>query len=45
VPNTPENLAKWIVDAQSLKPGALMPPMPMSDREVKNVIAYLEGLK
>jgi cytochrome c oxidase subunit 2 len=45
VPNTPENLAKWIVDAQALKPGALMPPMPMSDRDVNNVIAYLEGLK
>jgi cytochrome c oxidase subunit 2 len=45
VPNTPENLAKWIVDAGALKPGALMPPMPMSDRDVQNVIAYLEGLK
>jgi cytochrome c oxidase subunit 2 len=45
VPNTPENLAKWIVDAQALKPGALMPPIPMSDRDVNNVIAYLEGLK
>ncbi|MDQ1434547.1 MAG: hypothetical protein QOF59_1363, partial [Actinomycetota bacterium] len=22
-----------------------MPPMPMSDRDVNNVIAYLEGLK
>jgi cytochrome c oxidase subunit II len=45
VPNTPQNLAKWIVDAQEMKPGALMPPMPMSDRDVTNIITYLEGLK
>jgi cytochrome c oxidase subunit II len=45
VPNTPENLAKWIVDAQEMKPGALMPPMPLSNRDVANIVTYLEGLK
>jgi cytochrome c oxidase subunit 2 len=45
VPNTPQNLAKWIVDAPSMKPGVLMPPIPLSDRQIENVVAYLESLK
>lgn len=45
VENTPSNLAKWIVDAQQMKPGALMPPMPMSSRDVNNIVTYLESLK
>jgi cytochrome c oxidase subunit II len=46
VENTPQNLAKWIVDAGSMKPGALMPPMTqLSSRDVDNLVAYLEGLK
>jgi cytochrome c oxidase subunit 2 len=45
LPNTPENLAKWIVDAQNIKPGALMPPILLSDRDVENIVTYLEGLK
>jgi cytochrome c oxidase subunit 2 len=44
VENTPPNLAKWIVDAQSMKPGALMPPLPISSRDIDNIVAYLEGL-
>jgi cytochrome c oxidase subunit 2 len=45
VENTPSNLAKWIVDAQQIKPGALMPPMPLSARDVSNIVTYLESLK
>jgi cytochrome c oxidase subunit II len=45
VENTPTNLAKWIVDAGSMKPGALMPPMPLSSRDVDNLVTYLEGLE
>jgi cytochrome c oxidase subunit II len=46
VENTPQNLAKWIVDAGSMKPGALMPPMTqLSSRDVDNLVAYLEGLQ
>jgi cytochrome c oxidase subunit 2 len=26
LPNTPENLRRWLVDPQAIKPGALMPP-------------------
>jgi len=45
IENTPSNLAKWMVDAQSFKPGALMPPLELSDRDVSNIVSYLEGLK
>jgi cytochrome c oxidase subunit 2 len=45
IENTPQNLAKWIVDAQNFKPGALMPPIDLSDRDVSNIVSYLESLK
>ena len=45
VENTPANLAQWIVDAQQTKPGALMPPMPLSSRDLDNIVTYLESLK
>jgi cytochrome c oxidase subunit 2 len=36
----------WIRDAQSVKPGNLMPPFPaLSDADLKAVVAYLESLK
>jgi cytochrome c oxidase subunit 2 len=45
VENTPGNLAAWIVDAQEMKPGALMPPIELSSRDVNDIVAYLESLK
>ncbi len=45
MPNTPENLARWITDSQSIKPGNLMPPIALSPRDLQAVVAYLEGLK
>jgi cytochrome c oxidase subunit II len=43
--NTPENLARWVHDAPSLKPGVLMPPIALSDEEIDALVAYLEGLE
>jgi cytochrome c oxidase subunit II len=45
VPNSPGELAAWISDAQAIKPGALMPPISISARDLNNLVAYLEGLK
>jgi cytochrome c oxidase subunit 2 len=45
VPNTPENLARWITDPESIKPGTLMPPTALSAADIVAVTAYLEGLK
>ncbi len=42
--NTPSNLAIWISDSQSVKPGNLMPPIPLRPDELEAVIAFLEGL-
>jgi cytochrome c oxidase subunit 2 len=45
IENTSSNLAAWITDAQRIKPGALMPPMQLSSRDLSNLVIYLEGLK
>jgi cytochrome c oxidase subunit 2 len=43
-PNDPETLARWIRDAPALKPGVKMPPIELSDREARAVVAYLDSL-
>jgi cytochrome c oxidase subunit 2 len=45
LPNTPENLASWIKDPQRLKPGVNMPIIELSDTELREVTAYVAGLK
>jgi cytochrome c oxidase subunit 2 len=45
LPNTAENLTRWIRDAPSVKPGALMPPMPLSDDDLTAVVAFLRSLQ
>ena len=45
VANTPANMAHWITDPGSLKPGTLMPPTALSADDIAAVTAYLEGLK
>jgi cytochrome c oxidase subunit 2 len=44
VPNTTGNLAGWISNAQSIKPGALMPPIAIEPRDLNDVVAYLQSL-
>jgi len=44
-PNTTETLRRWIMNAPSLKPGALMPPQNLSPQDLDAVIAYLQSLK
>jgi cytochrome c oxidase subunit II len=45
LPNNRGNLGGWIADPQSIKPGALMPPAPVTGPELLDLIAYLEGLR
>jgi cytochrome c oxidase subunit 2 len=45
VPNTHEHLLTWMKDPSLIKPGALMPNMQLSDKEIEEVVAYLETLK
>ena len=45
IPNTPGSLGGWIMDPQRIKPGARMPSNNLKPKELRAVIAYLEGLK
>lgn len=45
LPNTPENLAKWVRDPQEVEPGTAMPDLGVSEEEARNIAAYLEGLE
>ena len=43
-PNTPSHLAAWILDPQSIKPGANMPGNPLSPQDLQALLAYLRSL-
>jgi cytochrome c oxidase subunit 2 len=45
LPNTPANLARWISDPPGVKPGALMPKLPLTKSDIKALVAYLRSLK
>jgi cytochrome c oxidase subunit 2 len=38
------NLAGWVVDAQHVKPGSLMPNMQLNSQDLQALLAYLETL-
>jgi cytochrome c oxidase subunit II len=41
VPNTRDDLRKWIENPDSLKPGALMPAMKLDDHDLNAIASYL----
>ena len=41
LPNTPANLAAFIRNASAVVPGSTMPPMPVTEREARDIAAYL----
>ncbi len=43
--NTPDNLATWLRNPDAVKPGANMPNLDLSAGQIKELVAYLEGLK
>ena len=44
-PNTPENLRRWILNPNAIKPGSLMPAMELSDQDLDALTTYLETLR
>lgn len=42
---TPESLAAWMRDPQAIKPGCHMPQFNLSDAQLADLTAFLEGLK
>jgi cytochrome c oxidase subunit 2 len=45
LPNTSPHLATWLGDPQAVKPGTLMPQVPMSEADRAALIAYLRRLQ
>jgi cytochrome c oxidase subunit 2 len=45
IPNTAENLRRWIDDPQKIKPGCLMPAFGLSDGDRDRIVAYLQSLR
>jgi cytochrome c oxidase subunit 2 len=43
--NNPQELAKWITNPQQIKPGVQMPPNPMPQQDLNDLVAYLESLR
>ncbi len=44
LPDNTGNLAGWISNAQTIKPGSLMPNMSLKPQDLQNLLAYLETL-
>lgn len=45
LPNTPENMIRWLMDPQALEPGTAMPNVGLSQEEARDVAAYLYTLR
>ncbi len=45
LPNTPGNLAGWMLNSQTMKPGNHMPPMDLNGAQVQALLIYLGTLK
>lgn len=41
LPNTPENLVRWLLDPPAVKPGATMPRLGLTESEARDLAAYL----
>lgn len=41
VPNTPENLVRWIVDPQAISPQTLMPDLDVAEAHARDMARYL----
>jgi cytochrome c oxidase subunit 2 len=45
LPNTPDNLARWIRNPQRIKPGTQMPSTDMPEQSLRALVAYLRSLQ
>ena len=44
LPDSPGNLAGWILNSQHVKMGSLMPETSLNSQDLQNLLAYLESL-
>lgn len=45
LPNTPDNLARWLLNPRGVDPLTAMPTVGMSEQEARDVAAYLYELR
>lgn len=46
LPNTADNMRRWIADPQAIEPGVAMPPFAnASDSVLRDIVAYLRTLR
>ena len=45
IPNDRAHLRAWLQDPQKIKPGSRMPNLPLSQRDLAQLVSYLESLK
>ena len=45
LPNTPDNLMRWIQHPQTVKPGTVMPDLQVSDADARDIAIYLYSLR
>jgi mono/diheme cytochrome c family protein len=45
LPNTPGNLVRWLRSPRSLNPRTAMPDLGLSERDARDIAAYLQGLR
>ena len=43
--NTPDNMARWVMDPQQVEPGTAMPDLGISEAEAHDIAAYLQTLE
>ena len=43
--NTPENLFRWVAKPQEINPGTAMPDLGVTDRQARDIAAYLYTLR
>jgi cytochrome c oxidase subunit II len=43
LPNTVENLRRWLINPQTVKPGCLMPNLNLTESQARDLAHYLEG--
>jgi cytochrome c1 len=44
LPNTPENLVRWLKNPPQIEPGTAMPDLGLTDQQARDVAAYLYTL-
>jgi cytochrome c oxidase subunit 2 len=45
LPNTPAHMAGWLRDPDSVKPGALMPDLNLSEARIDSLVSFLHSLR